>query len=241
MTGPDRADLERWAAAMGEVAERIERDRGVADPWSLSVQDDVLWANYGDLRVRLGPGADVHDEAELFDEVDGWVAFDRQPGPGAVLDRDVEAVAARRTQLPALRAFWEPVVARVLADVTRTTSVDVTWSIEVVEREVGVPPGPGLWLTFGAQELPVRETFPSLVVRLPHQWFDLRPIDDVEEAAAELAGLVQDHVVEELPGAWPVCPGHHHPMAHATTPSGRAAWGCPSGAGPVHEVGSLPG
>jgi len=223
------------------VAERIRRERGVEDAWSLSVESDVLWANYGELRVRLGPDADVQDGAQLFDEVDGWVAFDRSSGPGAVLQRDVDDVAARWALVPASQAFWEPVVARVLADVVRTTAVDVTWTIEVVDREVGPPPSPGLWLTFGPHQLPTqRPTVPWLVVTLPHQWFDLREMDDVEEAAAELAGVVQDHVIEELPGAWPVCPGHHHPMAHAWTSTGRAGWGCPSGTGPVHEVGSLP-
>jgi len=239
VTGPDRGELERWAVALGTVADRIRAERGIEDPWRLSIEDGVLWALYGELRVRLGPGAEVRGEDDLFDEVDGWVAHDRRPGPGQVLDRDREARAAWRAGLPALRAFWEPLVERVLADVVRTTDVDVSWSIDLDEWQVDVPPTAGLQLTFGDQPLPVREAdFPQWVLRLPHQGFELPAVEDEDDAVAHLASRVQDYVVEELPGAWPVCPGHPHPMEPAA--EDVVVWRCPAGAGATHEVGRLP-
>ncbi|SDP15080.1 hypothetical protein SAMN05660199_03288 [Klenkia soli] len=152
---------------------------------------------------------------------------------------DPEGRAAWQAQIPGLRRFWEPVVARVLADVERTTSVDVTWSVELVEWQLDPEPSPGFWLNPGPQPLPVRDVpFPSLQLRLLHQWFDLRVLDDAEEAAAELAGVLQDYVIEELPGAWPVCEGHAHPMQSDRTEDG-AVWRCPVDPAGTTAIGCL--
>jgi hypothetical protein len=45
------------------------------------------------------------------------------------------------------------------------------------------------------------------------------------ELLAELAGSVQEAIIDELQRAWPVCPGHPHP-AEPVVVSGAAVWAC---------------
>jgi hypothetical protein len=66
------------------------------------------------------------------------------------------------------------------------------------------------------------------------------------DQVAQVAGMVQDWVVEELWGAeqgtnWPPCP--HHPGAHplqAAVRDGAARWACPLEGTEVAVVGALP-
>ncbi|WP_026424080.1 hypothetical protein [Actinokineospora inagensis] len=58
-------------------------------------------------------------------------------------------------------------------------------------------------------------------------------ITDTETAVTELAGQIQDHVIESTGGlALPRCPGHQHPMT-ARVDNGTAYWLCP--ANPTHH------
>jgi hypothetical protein len=136
--------------------------------------------------------------------------------------------------------FWAPVADAVLRDAAATTDLDLTWRFQHRTTELDVPRVPGLTLWFddagpGRRELPA----PVLELRLPRTWFELPTLDDVTEARLFLADRVQDHVVEELHGAWPVCAGHPHPMRPELV-GGEAVWRCPVDVTRVHAVGALP-
>ena len=249
---PDEAERDRWWAALQRVAARVERERGVVEPLGMEVDGRALWATYADLRFRVaGEYADLAEEG-LFDEVDDWVAFEREAGPGTELERDRAYVASVRARFPAATALWEAAVVRVLRDVTATTGMVLRWRVAVHEDEevplrwtgtgdVGlfaVPAPSGAW--------------PRRPLRIPELWLEAewqeargsweRQLDvhetDPEDAVLVVASYVQDDLIQELPGAWPACPGHGHPReldAH----EGVAVWRCPRGSGDPVPVGSL--
>lgn len=133
------------------------------------------------------------------------------------------------------KAFWTPVVRRVLRDAEATTDLDLAWRFELLTTEP-VPGPPGLTLWFGDDGPGERAVDPPrLQLRLPRTWFELPDLDDVDEAVLFLADRLQDHVVEELHGGWPTCPGHTHPMQ----PSRGAVWRCPAGPERVVDIGAL--
>ncbi|MEI4274178.1 hypothetical protein TEK04_20835 [Klenkia sp. LSe6-5] len=136
-------------------------------------------------------------------------------------------------------AFWTPVVDRVLRDVAATTDLGTTWRFQHRTTEPDVLRTPGLTLWFGDDgpgEWVVPD--PVLELRLPRTRFELPDLRDVDEALLFLADRVQDHLVDELHGAWPLCPGHTHPMRPAPSGTGPA-WRCPAGTGADVEVGAL--
>jgi hypothetical protein len=67
------------------------------------------------------------------------------------------------------------------------------------------------------------------------------PIDlnhDVESCLEILADQIQDLAIEEGKHAWPVCPGHQHPMRPAVTDvPRRAIWRCPDDSRIQREIG----
>ena len=60
------------------------------------------------------------------------------------------------------------------------------------------------------------------------------------EVTAELASLLQDEVIDELGSAWPVCPGHPHPMV-AGWRDEMPVWRCPTDPTTSVPIGKLGG
>jgi hypothetical protein len=58
------------------------------------------------------------------------------------------------------------------------------------------------------------------------------------DAVAAVADPLADDVVEELRGAWPVCPGHGHP-AEVRIVADDAVWVCPRAGSTIARVGEL--
>ncbi|GAB4079300.1 hypothetical protein GCU67_14665 [Modestobacter muralis] len=264
---PDVTERDHWTAALADVAARIERDRGVADPWRLDVEHSLLWAQYGGTRIAVaGPDADVRSAEELFEQIDSWVAFERHAGPGQVLERDRQAVADWRAQLAVQQPRYQAATARVFLDIRATTTIDLGWRVAVHEEELDwaalrsqLPPellgategttggiaghefvGPGPWPD-GPPTRPV--PFPQLY--LETRTASGRGSDDVldvatdlDDAVWEVAATVQDLVMEEVHGAWPACPGHWHPMQTGPSSSGPV-WRCPADERVAVPIGRL--
>ena len=247
--GPDQDAWDRWHQALAAAAERLHDERGIADPWQLAVGWEVLWAEYGDLSLRVaGVGADLGGPDDLFDEIDRWAAWDRPAGPGRVLDRDRQVMAAWRVRLPELQQFWEGVARRVFRDVEATTDLVPTWEVVVHEDETvwpGLPyPGTGgvAWLNpdGDTHELPRRPLdFPEVWLETPHTHRQLPDLTDEDEAISHLADELQDDVIEEVHGAWPQCPRHPHPLSVGDTDDGRPAWVCPDAPDVTVPIGEL--
>jgi hypothetical protein len=228
---PDPDEERRWQQALAGAAARIREERGVEDPWRLTVGCGALWAEYGDLRMQVsGAGTGVPVLDGLFEDIDHWVAFERAAGPGRVLDRDERAMAEWRNRLPELQRFWEGIARRVFADVEATTDLRLPWQITVHEDEWdlrGMPAGDGMWLRPGTDPLPRRPlAFPQVWLETPHTGRGLYATTHEDEALRHLADLVQEDVIDELHGAWPPCPRHAHPLEVASDDAGRAVWRC---------------
>lgn len=230
--GPDQSAWDRWHRALAAAAERLHDERGIADPWQLVVGWEVLWAEYGELSLRVaGEGADMGGPDELFAEIDTWVAFDRPGGPGRVLDRDRQAMAEWRARLPELRQFWEGVARRVFRGVEATTDLVPTWRVVVHEDETVWPGRP---LT-GRRPL----AFPEVWLETPHVHRHLPDLADEDEAIGHLADELQDDIIEKIRGAWPQCPRHPHPLGVTYTDDDRPVWQCPTSRDISISVGGL--
>ena len=244
-TWPDQDEWGRWHQALTDVSDRMREERGIADSSRLTVGWGALWAEYGDLRLRVaGEGAELQIPDDLFDVVDSWVGFDRTAGPGRVLDRDRQAMAEWRQRLPAIRQFWEDVARRVFRDVEATTDLRLAWKVVVHEDEPvwpGMPEGAigGMFVTDmpqpGRRPLP----FPQVWLETPHSGRGLPGMTDEAEAIGYLADLVQEDVIEELHGAWPPCPRHPHPLDVDYTDAGRPVWRCPTEPDVAVGIGEL--
>ena len=252
---PDVTERDHWTAALANAAERVERDRGVVEPWRLEVGYGRLWASYGGNSTAVaGPAPDVLDPQELFEDIDSWVAFERPGGPGRVLDRDLAAMAQWRAQLPALQRMWEEAASRVFLDVRTTTQAELDWRVAVHEEEVDwsrLPGGgPAQFVASGEGRVggvighefvgpdPWPDGPPTRPAAFPQIHLETRTssgsgsddhlggADDLDDAVLDVAGTVQDLVIEEVHGAWPTCPGHWHPMQPGPSTDG-AVWHCP--------------
>ena len=249
----DRAEQERWQRAAERAADRLREERGVEEPVEVSAGYGALWVDYGGRRVRVaGVGAEVEDAQGLFEDLDDWVAFDRDAGPGRVLDRDRAVVAEVLASMPPAQARWTAAVQRALVDLHETT--DLAWTIDMVVHDDGSGP-PWLPLTDGAYgsvltvggPLPASWSGSPREISLPRLFLECSTgwsvtVDEVEEdpevVCALAAGLLGDEVVDELWAAWPACPEHAHPL-EAVLSDGRAAWACPADGTVVALVGAL--
>lgn len=249
--GPDQDAWDRWHRALAAAAERLHDERGIADPWQLAVGWEVLWAEYGELSLRVtGEGADLDGPDELFDEIDRWVAWDRPAGPGRVLDRDRQAMAAWRARLPELQQFWEGVARRVFRIVAASTGLEVTWTVVVHEDEAVWPTFPGsrtgvfVGVISDGDPPPLARrplAFPQVWLESPLAHRHLRDMTDEVEATAELFAELQDDVFEEVHGAWPRCPRHPHPLDMSWTDDGRPVWRCTTTPETTFDIDETPG
>lgn len=208
---PDPVELQHWQRALHEIAERIGAERGVRETTSLSSHHATLWANFGDLRVRVaGTSAEVSDEAELFGLIDFWVAFERRGTPGPLLGRDREVIAKWNARLPPAMALWNQAAAVVFADVEATTGIRWTWRVTLHEDEedwsalhrdaheggvhwasvVQVPPG---WQPSRRPLL-----LPQLWLEADKDATTLHVGSDLFDAIGFVAGCVQDWVVDDI-------------------------------------------
>lgn len=258
-TWPDHEEWSRWRDALARVTTRLQEERGVEEPWRLTVGWGALWAEYGDLRLRVaGEGAELPSPDDLFAEIDSWVAFDREAGPGRVLDRDRRAMAEWRQRIPAVQQFWETVARRVFRDVEATTDLRLPWKVAVHEDEPdwsafraavedgvdgGITAVGGIWGTDGPMPQPGRRPlpFPQIWLETPRTGRSLPEMADEAEAIGYLADLVQEDVIGEVHGAWPECPRHPHPLQVVYTDPARPMWGCPTTADITVAIGELGG
>src|SRR3954447_5947906 len=131
--------------ALEAVAERQRLERGIDEPISLITSHGVLWANYGSLRIgAAGAHVDVESPEELFEEIDGWVAFERNGGVERLLARDLDHIEQWRGRLRAEQALWEEAARRVFRDVEATTNL--RWHWRVIVHEEPNSHDPELWL-----------------------------------------------------------------------------------------------
>ncbi len=256
---PDRAEMQRWELAADYVARRLRDERGVDEPVGVSSGYGALWVTFGERRVRVaGAGPDVDDEQELFEDLDSWVAFDRDAGPGRVLDRDRTAVAAVLDRMPVAQRLWSTAVQRVLVDLHATTNLTWNCTLVVLEdepawmrpRPAGESRVPGLRVRVGPIEEPTGPRTRSDMPRpvwLPRLWLECdtgwgttvdEEEDDAEVICADAAGRIAGEVVDELWQAWPPCPRHSH-LLEAAVSEGRACWTCPADDAVVAPVGAL--
>lgn len=255
----DPAEADRWTLALARIAERERSERGVDRPWSVTSGYGWLWANFAGMRVRIaGVGAEVSDEADLFELIDRWVAFELLDSEDSLLDRDREYMALWRSRLPDEKRIWEQAAETVFADVDPALNLHRSWEVVLQEDKLDVrwprdDERQGVWskVTFhpSGWTPPEPSRRPLL---LPH--FDLntdtcgtslfRPymeegISGLAEAVATIAEWLQEDIIEHTWAAWPKCPEHEHPLVLA----GRdgTTWTCPTTERPVAEVGRLLG
>jgi hypothetical protein len=249
---PDQEEWNRWQDALAGAARRLKEERGVEEPWRLAVGWGALWAEYGDLRLRVaGEGIEVTDPDDLFDEVDHWVAFDRHAGPGRVLDRDRQAMAEWRHRLPAVRQFWEKVAVHVFRDVEATTDLRLPWKVVVHEDEPdwaairnsvdgGISAVGGVLMDIPTPWPGRRPSnFPQVWIETPHTGRSLPEMDDEADAIGYLADMVQEDVIDEIHGAWPQCPRHSHPLEVHYSDTARPVWKCPTTPDIAVAIGEL--
>lgn len=255
---PDREEWTRWHDALAAAAERLRDERGIADPWHLTVDEGALLVEYGNRRLRVaGEGAELRGPEDLVEELDDWALLHRVDGPGRLLDRDRRAMAEWRERLPALQRFWDDVARHVFRDVEATTDLVPAWRIVVREDEevFSFPRLPGdvtsgmvsvLGIVFddeGDGDLPRLERRPLL---FPQVWLEsplthryLPALTDEADAIGYLAGELQDDIIEEIHGAWPQCPRHPHPLDVAWTDDDRPVWQCATTPDITVDVGRL--
>lgn|GEM_PF-4635237 len=96
-----------------------------------------MWVNYDRIRVRVGAGADVTSEQELFEEIDSWVAHERPAGPGRWLSRDAAAVRQAEEGTRRCVPWFRAAAARLAADLQNAWGVATVW--QVTESQVDLP------------------------------------------------------------------------------------------------------
>ncbi len=80
----------------------------------------------------------------------------------------------------------------------------------------------------------------ALACRFGGHTFALDGALSIADMAEHIASYVQDDVTDEIWGAWPVCPGHQHPMT-PTVERETAMWTCPAEADIAMPIGQLGG
>ena len=138
----------------------------------------------------------------------------------------------------------EAALALVIRDVESTTAVRERsailryddWIFEDAQN-------PDLWLFGGGQDESAEDDGDeddelALACRFGGHTFALDGAQSVADIASDIAPQVQDDVIDEMWGAWPVCPAHQHPMS-PTVLEGTAVWACPGEADIAVPIGQL--
>lgn len=219
MDGPsdDTLGAKGWGQVLTRIQRRVRLERGIVEAAAVGQVDGVLWARFGDLRVRLtGPSPSVSTPEELYRRVDEYVAFHRSEGPGKRLPKDSETAERRENILRERYPVWTEAANVVFRDIRATTSLQ--WSE---------------WIGIGGIDFPQK----SAALSWPMLWLvaaDRGTVltDDVvnyAQAVVEVVWHVQDWVIESLHGAWPACPNHRtHPL-EAVELGDVPVWVCPQG------------
>jgi hypothetical protein len=255
---PDPAEAARWVRALDRIAAQQRTERGVDKPTTITNGYGSLWANFGRLRIRVaGEHAEVRDEAELFEVIDRWIAFELLNSEDALLDRDREYMAQWRARLPAEQEDWEHAAERVFADLDPDITAQQNWRIVVEEDELDRPrrlpdddcPGnysahvryPAGWQRTEPARRPL--LLPRLALKTETsgtgllQGISQEGAGSIDDAVAYLAGWLQEEIIDVTSTAWPKCPDHEHPLTLAG-PNGTT-WTCPATDLAVAEVGHL--
>jgi hypothetical protein len=150
------------------------------------------------------------------------------------------ATPATEEELEAI-ARAEAALRLVVQDIEGTTSIREPSRIQRYDDWVAEGPRNPLATIFGADHDDVDPSEDEGVVVACH-WdgraFALNGDQPQVEMVVDIAAQLQDDVIDEVWGAWPVCPGHVHPMVLDIV-DGQAVWECPSDGHVVAPVGQL--
>jgi hypothetical protein len=246
----DEEEAGRWSAILARIAAQERVERGVDEPISLVADDGDLLAHFGPVKFLVASSRDIDslpDQDDLFEQIDEWIVFERPAGPGVLLPRDRAVIDARQRCLAISERAWPGLISLLVRDVEATTSLRVSWHLEPRDEERVVPfHEAATFVRFGGPPLAKRKLLvPELCLvtdRLGSFVLHDIDLDDRLEASlwlfASLAEWVQQAVIDEVWGAWPVCSQHGHPL-DVETAGGRVSWVCPQGSVAPIEVGSL--
>lgn len=241
-----------WMAACRDVVQRLHVERGITEDVAMVTTPVALWLCIGPVRLRVSsPNPDVATPEQLHSQVDKWVAFEREAGPGRVLPRDIDAGAARRELLMVARKKWEAAASAVFSDLATINAAAAwwrlhehdpvsSWSSGRVEDAFGA--GSAIfWLSRRSTTITQRPN--ELIIGslwIESEMWSRALTLEIEEAQAylTLADLVQEETAQSLAPGWPSCPVHEHPMVVKSF-DGSAFWCCPRDAQVRVAVGLL--
>ncbi|MFC5379799.1 hypothetical protein [Aquipuribacter nitratireducens] len=224
-----------WRDAAADAAHRIDRERGVVEPWSVDVLDGDVVVQYGDLRVATG-GATGVAPAQLHAVLDHWVAWQREGGPGSWLVRDEEELLERRRLVDRSVSVYREAASLVAADLARTLGEVTVWTVVAAEHVTERPDAPQA----GRPPVPTIEV--AVETLAGGGVFGVAPLEapSLRAAVAALLSAGEDHLAEIVHGRWPRCAEHSAPMAPGDA-AGPVPWTCAAGGHVVAEVGRLRG
>lgn len=212
------------------VIDRVGRERGLSLDFRLVNDSDTLWLEVEGFRVRLaGPYAEASNEEDLYELLDGWVAYNRPGGPGRWLDRDDRMLQERTQAIAVDEPHWYAANSDVWRDVLTTTSREYRWSLERVPVDT-------------ASGLPVRKSDQRVVApavrpdKLRLSLTITSSAGSVEELLPELgdtpayaweviASMATSRLAEDSWLLWPRCPSDDS-LLHMKQSGDVARWSC---------------
>lgn len=225
---------------------RFMWDYGVEVP--LWTEDGLVPSEPEWLRTALGLSdpliRDLADWGRVMNELDGRAVV--REGSYRNLDRQaVELMARLRDELdPRFTVVYKPWIVVYDRGDDAIAWVDVRAAVDAVLADVRATTN----VTFDPTLTPgSSEEWVMIMVAGPGSdvsGFDVRVDEDLSELLVQVAGQVQELVVEELAASresnWPRCP--HHRTSHPLDPrvvDERAVWACPVDGVAVTAVGDL--
>jgi hypothetical protein len=118
--------------------------------------------------------------------------------------------------------WFDDAVARLLMDVLATTGLRPGLEVDLSDPDHLSPP----------------YRFSREAAGSGYHGHALDPPESEADAVVKVADLLVDDVIEQLWGAWPICPGHGHP-AEARVVADEAMWVCPQVGVTIARVGEL--
>jgi len=215
---------EAYAALTTQVVETINAERGVNLQWTVIEEDGVLKVSIDGYLITPDSRGGPPSYRTIFDEVDEYVAFWREPAPRSFLPRDRDAILQELSTLTKRRLLWQEKADLIGSDVVRTTFLDWRLSVYLVSHRTGRPPPEFRdsrllyqWWSYGGH-------LPRLALSWPTGSVGLANMDDDEEDIVDhVAAVLRDEVSEEIHALWPTCPldRSHQLLADV------ALWRCP--------------